>query len=186
MILSDLMLVQRFPILPVPCCMTVAHVVAAGHWRSLLAHREDWSISLRTGNIGEVVVCVDKYFWCLYQYFWCIFWWSYQHGMVYLMVISAWYEMCFWGFRIHFYGFFLNIDLYENKYISIWRLQVPFFGSRFFRDIYVGPGPFKVGVSIIWKYGWWWYLLIMVWCIWYLVVISPSNYRKLQGIERKL
>ena len=64
---------------------------------------------------------------------------------------SKWgYPWFFSRFWIPFFGSFLNMDLYENKYISIWGFEEPgFFGSIFFRHVYVGLGPFKVGVSII-------------------------------------
>ena len=64
-------------------------------------------------------------------------------------------RICFSGFWIPCYGSFVNMDLYENKYISIWGFEAPgFFGSIFFRHMYVGPGPFKVGVSMIFWVFW--------------------------------
>ena len=45
--------VRRFQLQSVPLYMTVALVVAAGNWRCLRAHKEDFRIFLQIGNTGQ-------------------------------------------------------------------------------------------------------------------------------------
>ena len=86
--------------------------------------------------------------------------------------------MFFW---IPCYGSFLDMDLYENKYISIWGFEEPgFFGSIFFWHMYVGPGPFKVGVSMIF-FGCFGSLVMGPSWIWILMKINISLFEGLKS-----
>ena len=73
-----------------------------------------------------------------------------SYGRLFLATKFIQSYVCFWGIWILYYGYFPFADLYDIWYFSIWGFDSSgFFGSRFFRHMHMGPGPFKVGVSLI-------------------------------------